>query len=190
MSRLLEGIPVLYQKNVFLIVNTDGRRLPVDDIRSLQAKIPKHWPLIRSLEIKWEIAPFDRNQGSMVPHFGGRDAYEAFWDALADMPALTRLRIALLMPGCSNTDLNTPAHELRDCYLGPIKRLRSLRVCEIIMPRSYLPLLGEEECQSFMARADGGRYRISWVEESGQVDFSAAMANIFHLLPIAMTLHR
>jgi hypothetical protein len=183
----MESIPILYQRNVFLIINTGGRRLPVDDIRSLQAKMPKHWPLIQSLEIKWEVAPFDRNQASMVPHFGGRDAYEAFWDALAEMPALSRLRIALLMPRCPQADLNPPAFELRDFYLGPVARLRSLRVCEVAMPKSYLPLFGEQGCESFKTRAGGSECRITWVDEdSGRVPSGPAMANVFHLIPTAL----
>jgi hypothetical protein len=174
----------LYHSNVFLIINTGSRRLPVDDIRSLQAKMPKHWPLIQSLEIKWEVAPFDRNQANMVPHFGGRDAYEAFWDALAEMPALSRLRIALLMPPCPQADLNSPATELRDLYLGPVQRLRSLRTCEVAMPKSYLPAFGAPEWGSVMPRSEKGQYRLSWVDE---VLSGPAMANMFHLLPRALT---
>ncbi|KAL2268918.1 hypothetical protein VTJ83DRAFT_3764 [Remersonia thermophila] len=184
---LVECIPILYQRNSFLIINTGSRRLPVDDIRSLQAKVPKHWPLIQSLEIKWEVAPFDRNQASMVPHFGGRDAYEAFWDALAEMPALTRLRIALLMPRWLPTLLAPSAVDLKDSYLGPIGRLKHLRVCEVIMPKSYMPLFGDGECDSFVASPGGLRHRIFWVDDPGNLATGPAMANIFHLLPIALT---
>ncbi|KAL1838484.1 hypothetical protein VTJ49DRAFT_2622 [Mycothermus thermophilus] len=185
---LVECIPILYQRNVFLIINTGSRRLPVDDIRSLQAKVPKHWPLIQSLEIKWEVAPFDRNQASMVPHFGGRDAYEAFWDALAEMPALTRLRIALLMPRWSPTHLTPSVVDLRESYLGPIGRLKHLRVCEVIMPKSYMSLFGDDECDSFVATPGGLRHRISWVDDDpGSLATGPAMANIFHLLPMALT---
>jgi hypothetical protein len=178
----MDGIPVLYHSNVFLVINSGSRRLPVDDIRSLQAKMPKHWPLIQSLEIKWEVAPFDRNQASMVPHLYGRDAYEAFWDALAEMPTLSRLRIALLMPPCPQFDPNSQPFELRDLYLGPIQRLRSLRVGEVAMPRSYLPAFGATEWGSLMARSSEGQYRISWVDDdSGPVPPGPATAQLFHL---------
>lgn len=178
----MDGIPVLYHTNVFLVTNSGSRRLPVDDIRSLQAKMPKHWPLIQSLEIKWEVAPFDRNQASMVPHLYGRDAYEAFWDALAEMPTLSRLRIALLMPPCSQIDPNSPPFELRDLYLGPIQRLRSLRMCEVVMPRSYLPAFGANGWEALMGRNSQGQYRISWVDDdSGLVPPGPATAQLFHL---------
>ncbi|KAK4153033.1 hypothetical protein C8A00DRAFT_15693 [Chaetomidium leptoderma] len=175
---LIDGIPVLYQSNIFLIINTGCRRPPVDDIRSLQAKIPKHWPRIQSLEIKWEVASFDRHQASMVPHLLGRDAYEAFWDALADMPALSRLRIALLIPRCRQIDLNPPAMGLRDFYLGPIIRLRSLRVCEVAIPKSYSPIFNSGEWESLMARTEKGQYHISWIDDdSGRLYSGPAVAN-------------
>ncbi|KAK4235306.1 hypothetical protein C8A03DRAFT_17937 [Achaetomium macrosporum] len=184
---LTEGIPVLYQSNVFLIVNTGGRRRPVDDIRSLQAKIPKHWPLVRSLEIKWEVAAFDRNQASMVPHLWGREAYESLWDALAEMPTLAHLRIAVLMPRfCSRSEPNTSCDELRDIYLTPILRLKGLRSCELIMPKSYRPVPGGEEWESFMARSGRGQYHISWIEDSGLVPSEPALAGISRAL-IALT---
>ncbi|KAK3297159.1 uncharacterized protein B0H64DRAFT_319462 [Chaetomium fimeti] len=179
---LMDGIPVLYHSNVFLVINSGSRRLPVDDIRSLQAKMPKHWPLVRSLEIKWEVAPFDRNHASMVPHSYGRDAYEAFWDALAEMPVLSRLRIALLMPPCPQTDQNPHPFALRDLYLGPIQRLRSLRMCEVAMPRSYVSAFGAQEWESIMARTSEGQYRISWVDDdSGLVPAGPATAQLFYL---------
>ncbi|KAL2162900.1 hypothetical protein VTH06DRAFT_6736 [Thermothelomyces fergusii] len=162
---LLEGIPVLYHSNVFLIINSGSRRLPVDDIRSLQAKMPKHWPLVQSLEIKWEVAVFDRNQTTMVPHFGGRDAYEAFWDSLAEMRSLSRLRIALLMPPCPLTDSTSPALDMPSLYLGPIQRLRSLQLCEVAMPRSYLSASGQGEWEDLMSRTGKGQRRISCVAD-------------------------
>ncbi|KAK3308316.1 uncharacterized protein B0T15DRAFT_490905 [Chaetomium strumarium] len=184
---LAEGIPVLYQSNVFLIINTSSRRRPVDDIRSLQAKIPKHWPLIRSLEIKWEVAAFDRNQASMVPHLWGREAYESLWDALAEMPALAHLRIAVLMPRfCSRSEPNISFDELRDVYLTPILRLKGLRTCELTMPKSYRPVSDGEEWESFMARSGRGQYHISWSDDSGLVPSEPALAGMSRAL-IALT---
>ncbi|KAL2166022.1 hypothetical protein VTG60DRAFT_3426 [Thermothelomyces hinnuleus] len=183
---LLEGIPVLYHSNVFLITNSGSRRLPVDDIRSLQAKMPKHWPLIQSLEIKWEVAVFDRNQATMVPHFGGRDAYEAFWDSLAEMPALSRLRIALLMPPCPLADSTSPALDMPDLYLGPIQRLRSLQLCEVAMPKSYLSASSQDEWEALMSRTGKGQRRISWVDDdSSSVAPAPASTHMFRLLSMA-----
>lgn len=163
----------MYHSNVFLITNSGSRRLPVDDIRSLQAKMPKHWPLIQSLEIKWEVAVFDRNQATMVPHFGGRDAYEAFWDSLAEMPSLSRLRIALLMPPCPLPDSLSPALGMPDLYLGPIQRLRSLQLCEVAMPKSYLSASTQDEWEDLMSRTGKGQRCISWVDDDAS---SAALA--------------
>ncbi|KAL2131363.1 hypothetical protein VTI74DRAFT_5174 [Chaetomium olivicolor] len=177
---LIEGLPILYQSNVFFIINKGSRRRPVDDIRSLQAKIPKHWPLIQSLEIKWEVAAFDRNQANMVPHLWGREAYEAFWDALAEMPDLAQLRIALLMPRCSPSDLDPPSLDFRELYLAPIMRLKNLRFCEFAMPRSYGPLFGEEELQTFMESHRKGHYRILWADDAERVPSGPAVANLPH----------
>jgi hypothetical protein len=184
-SRLIEGHPILYQRNVFFIINTRGRRLPVDDIRSLQVKVPKQWSLIQQLEIKWEVAPFDRNQETTVPHFRGREAYEAFWDALAEMPSLIRLRIALLMPRWSPTHSTPSPAELRDSYLGPVGRLKNLRMCEVVMPKSYMSLFGDKESDWFEAGPGGLRHRITFVDDDpGNLGAAPAMANIFHLLPM------
>lgn len=177
---LMEGLPVLYQSNVFLIINSGSRRRPVDDIRSLQAKIPKHWPLIQSLDIKWEVAAFDRNQANMVPHLWGREAYEALWDALADMPALAHLRIALLMPRIIPSDMAVLSIEFRDLYLAPITRLKTLRSCEVVMPRSYGTLFGDEERQFLMAADTKVPYRIFFADEAERVPSGPAVANLPH----------
>jgi hypothetical protein len=182
--RLAEGIPVLYQSNVFLVINTGSRRRPVDDIRSLQAKIPKHWPLIRWLEIKWDVAAFDRNKANMIPHLWGREAYESLWDALAEMPALSHLRIAVLMPRYISRSWSFD--ELRDIYLTPILRVKGLRTCELTMPKSYRPVSGGEEWESFMARSGKGQYHISWSDDTRPVPSEPALAGMSRAL-IALT---
>ncbi|KAK4100193.1 hypothetical protein N658DRAFT_508129 [Parathielavia hyrcaniae] len=146
---LLEGVPVLYQSNTFLIVNAGSRRPPVDD-----------------------------NQASMVPHLWSRDAYEAFWDALSEMPALSYLRVAPLMPRCPLAgSAHPPPLALRECYLTPIVRLKRLKVCEIAMPESFRPVIGPEDCSSITQPAEGGQYTMSWVDDdTGRVPVGPAMA--------------
>lgn len=188
LSRLVEGIPVLYQSNVFLIINSGSRRPPVDDIRSLQAKIPKHWSLIQSLEIKWEVALFDRNQANMVPHLWGRDAYEALWDSLADIPALVRLRIALVLPRCPPADMNASDMDLRDLYLAPIMRLKTLRVCEVVMPQSYRRSFGDGEGESSRERSGKSQFCMSWIDDdAGRVPAGPAVASILASASMALT---
>ncbi|KAK4226393.1 hypothetical protein QBC38DRAFT_230037 [Podospora fimiseda] len=189
-----EGIPVLYQSNVFVIINTGSKRRPADDIRSLQAKTPKNWPLIRSLEIKWEVAAFDRNHANMVPHIWGREGYEALWDALAEMPALTSLRIALILPRYSSPAGVASTAELRALYFGPIKRLTNVRSCEVILPKSYRDNLGmhEEEGNFGLLESDGHspRLQISWANEDDERPLSAEVAATYHILPAFASSHR
>lgn len=189
-SRLDEGIPVLYQSNVFFIINAGSRRRPADDIRSLQAKMPKNWPLLRSLEIKWEVAAFDRNHANMVPHIWGREGYEALWDALAEMPALTQLRIALMLPRYSSPSGITSTAELRTLYFGPISRLTNVRFCEVILPRSYCPPLGMHEGDSCLESDGHTQFQISWANEDDERPLSAEVAATYHILPAFVSSHR
>ncbi|KAK4158767.1 linoleate 9S-lipoxygenase 1 [Cladorrhinum sp. PSN259] len=163
-----EAIPVLYQSNVFIIINTGSRRRPADDIRSLQAKTPKNWPLVRCLEIKWEVAAFDRNHANMVPHIWGREGYEALWDALAEMPALAQLRIALLLPRFSSPGGLTSTAELGALYFGPIKRLTNVRSCEVILPKSYCLHLGMHQGDSCLETDGHAQVQISWANEDDE----------------------
>ncbi|KAK3995567.1 hypothetical protein QBC44DRAFT_283601 [Cladorrhinum sp. PSN332] len=186
-----EGIPVLYQSNIFVIINTGSRRRPADDIRSLQAKTPKNWPLIRSLEIKWEVAAFDRNHANMVPHIWGREGYEALWDSLAEMPALVQLRIALILPRYSSPGGVASTAELRALYFGPIKRLTNVRYCEVVLPKSYCLHLGMHQEDESSLETDGHtQLRISWADEDDERPLSAEVAATYHILPAFASSHR
>ncbi|KAK4467179.1 hypothetical protein QBC42DRAFT_292898 [Cladorrhinum samala] len=185
-----EGIHVLYQSNVFFIINTGSRRRPADDIRSLQAKMPKNWPLLRSLQIKWEVAAFDRNHANMVPHIWGREGYEALWDALAEMPALAQLRIALMLPRYSSPAGLTSSAELRTLYLGPIKRLTNVRSCEVILPISYRLPLGMLEGCSCLDTEGHAQFQISWANEDDERPLSAEVAATYHIFPAFVSSHR
>ncbi|KAK4645759.1 hypothetical protein QC761_204360 [Podospora bellae-mahoneyi] len=169
-----EGIPILYQSNTFHIVNIGTERLPSDDLRSLQVKIPKNWGLIRSLEFKWEVNIFDRNHPRFVPHHWGRDGYEAFWDGLADMPLLSQLRISIIMPQILM--LASP-EELRKLYFEPITRLKHLRICEVILPRSYSSHFGMSPEDQRLPIDGDGNYRISWATVDDGRPLAAAAAN-------------
>ncbi|KAK4191305.1 linoleate 9S-lipoxygenase 1 [Podospora australis] len=161
---LEDGLVVLYQSNIFTLINVTAQRRPCDEIRSLQAKMPKNWPLVRSLEIKWNVLIHDRNSGSLVPHWLGREGYEDLWDALAEMPALSRLKIEILMPleHPFYHKATSPA-ELRELYLGPIKRLKNLKSCELIFPEAFQShLFGLQKGDILVDRDGDCRYRILW----------------------------
>jgi hypothetical protein len=181
-ARLVEGIPVLYQSNVFFIVNTGNMRLPVDDIRSLQVKIPNHWHLVRALEIQWDVGVYDRNKATAIPHIWGRVSYEALWDALAEMPALSHLRIALFIPGLPWPGTSLTPAELRELYLGPIRRLKNLRLCEVVFPELYRPHLALHEDPSFFKCHETCQYRVSWANRpSLDVGYASALTLHPHL---------
>ncbi|GAB1314789.1 hypothetical protein MFIFM68171_04999 [Madurella fahalii] len=162
----MDGIPVLYRSNVFIIINRGNKRLPVDDLRSFQVRTPNHWHLIRSLEIHWDVRAQDRNNTSVVPHIDGRVGYEALWDALAEMPALSQLRIAVLMPGGAWLPMNLTSGELRELYLGPIMRLKNPKSCQVILSDSYRGPLGMPEGDSVIEWDKAGEYRVSWADRS------------------------
>ncbi|KAK4181535.1 hypothetical protein QBC36DRAFT_175095 [Triangularia setosa] len=178
---LEEGIPILYQSNTFHVVNVGTERLPSDNLRSLQVKIPKSWGLIRSLEFKWEVNIFDRNHPSFVPHHWGRDGYEAFWDGLADMPLLSQLRISIIMPQILM--LTSPA-ELQKLYFEPIKRLKHLRICEVILPVSYSSHFGMSPEDQRLPIDGDGDYCICWatVDDGRPLAAEATTSASFQLL--------
>lgn len=151
---------------------------------------------MQSLEIKWQVHAHDRNAASMVPHLGGRQAYSALWDALAEMPSLTHLRIALLMPRSAASVASPPSIEMRDLYLGPIERLKGLTSCEVAIPSSYLLVLGKEACQSLArCRRTTSDFRLTCVDEVPRLspmrldedNFFDHLSHIFTYLNIGKT---
>lgn len=104
-----------------------------------------------------------------MPHLRGRVGYEALWDAVAEMPALEHLRIALLMPLSSWENLRPPYTGMRELYFGPMKKVEGLRSCEVLLPTSFRWILGtgEEEFKGFGGENGAGRcqYRLSWPDQ-------------------------
>lgn len=98
-----------------------------------------------------------------MPHLSGRDDYEALWDALAEMPALEQLRVALIMPPYSWVEPTSPSVDLRELYLGPVMRPKGLRLCEVIMPASYRSHFQPREGELFVGSDGSCQYRMLWM---------------------------
>ena len=120
----------------------------------------------------------------MVPHLRGRESYEDFWDALAEMPSLTKLRIALIVPWYSCMDHHAPSPaEMQELYLGPMTRPRNLEVCEVLMQSSLSPFLGPQQIDWLRKQGPHCQYRISWIDEiPGQEPQGPTAAVLPHLL--------
>ena len=147
----IEAVRVLYSTNTFDLQRTEMITMHLP--RLLPAC---HLECLRSLRLRWEILPDDQpypglptgyisdHPGTLTKAEAAFAAYDAVWAAIAALPGLRELRVALLtMPLCARDlerDLEVSVEELRRAWLGPTARLKdkALAVFELGLGASWV----------------------------------------------------